>query len=268
MVTSQRSLRGAWSRSLYTGPFHGQMFTRAGMPSQGNLHCARRCRALGEQLGAMRSRCDCAALGAAAGQACSRGGHDLVVASTPQALDGPHHATNVPSARALARPRPSRTSATLASSKGLPQVPVARALTPPPAPNACAPAPPASIRTSQRSFDACLRPPHPRRLRWTSCSSAWGSRPRRSRRSSPRGRGPKTSRGSEKGAVVPDLGRSRGAANPILAKTAGDLKSRCEVVYGPKKVSFQGLASRLSVIWSAWEVASYVGLLFPPRHGP
>eukprot|EP00964_Phaeocystis_antarctica_P027650 scaffold15603_cov65-Phaeocystis_antarctica.AAC.1 len=60
--TSQRSLRGAWSRSLYTGPFHGQMFTRTGMPSQGNLHCARRCRALGEQLGAMRSRCDYAAL--------------------------------------------------------------------------------------------------------------------------------------------------------------------------------------------------------------
>ena len=88
MGTSQRSLLGAWSRSLYTGAFHGQMFTRAGMPSQGNLHCARRCRALGEQLGAMRSRCDCAALGAAAGQACSRGGHDLVVASTPQALDG------------------------------------------------------------------------------------------------------------------------------------------------------------------------------------
>ena len=56
--------------------------------------------------------------------------------------------------------------------------------------------------------------------------------------------------------------------NPILAKTAGDLKSRCEVVYGPKKVSFQGLASRLSVIWSAWEVACYVGWLFPPRHGP
>ena len=61
------------------------MFTRAGMPSQGNLHCARRYRAVGEQLGAMSSRCDCAALGAALLQASARGGYYLIVWPTPTA---------------------------------------------------------------------------------------------------------------------------------------------------------------------------------------
>ena len=100
-------------------------------------HCALRCLPLGACVGALESRCERQPPRRVplAGQPARTAG---MISSWPPTRGArrPNHASQAPDARACAHSRPWRASATLASSYALPQVHVARASPPPPAPNA------------------------------------------------------------------------------------------------------------------------------------
>ena len=173
-------------------------------------------------------------------------GYDLVLASAPQALDGLiTPPTHPPRARWLgldrAGPRPRWTRARRCLRYLWPEPQPRRRPQTPEHP----PRPPASEHHKEVLTHAKVRP--------TRAGSAV-------RVTSARGPADSAGRGAsvhEEGVRNARGGGKRGPPcpiwvddDPILAKTAGDLKSRCGVVYRPKRVSSQGLASWLSVLWS------------------
>ena len=108
------------------------------------------------------------------------------------------------------------------------------------------PRPPASEHHKEVLTHAKVRPT--RAGSAVRVTSARGSADRAGRGASVHEEGVRNARGG--GKKGPSC-RYGSMTNPILAKTAGDLKSRCGVVYGPKRVSSQGQASRLSALWTA-----------------